>query len=61
MAPSDEPRDFRDAADVDEAIDAIRTCPDRQQARALYLQCLTVAYHQGRMEATGELIKKVLR
>lgn len=46
---TDRPRDYRDDADVDEALDAIRVAP-RPQARSLYRACLDTAYHQGRID-----------
>lgn len=54
-----EPRDYRDPADVDDAVDAIRTA-DRAKAREFYLCCLDTAYHQGRCDILHERIEKLI-
>lgn len=49
------PRDYRDDADVDEALDCIRI-GDMQQARELFMNCLDFAYSQGRVDMLAEVI-----
>lgn len=46
---TDQPRDYRDEADIDETLDAIRVAA-RSEARELYRACLDTAYHQGRID-----------
>jgi hypothetical protein len=56
---NEKPRDFRDPADIDDALDAIRVA-DRAKAREFYLTCLTTAYHQGRCDMYAEVINRLL-
>ena len=58
---SSKPRDYRDDADVDDALDALRACPDREQAKTFYRACLDCAYQQGRVDRMGETIDEMLR
>lgn len=46
------PRDYRDEADIDEQLDAIRTVP-RYEALELYRTCLDCAYAQGRVDGVN--------
>lgn len=52
---TDQPRDYRDEADIDEQLDVIRVAP-RDQARMVYRDSLDVAYHQGRTDILSEHI-----
>jgi hypothetical protein len=52
----DNPRDYRDQADIDEALDIIRTA-HRDEAAQLYRVTLDCAYHQGRAEGAGRMLR----
>jgi hypothetical protein len=54
-----EPRDYRDNADIDEALDIIRTST-RTAARMLFRTCLDTAYAQGRSDLAASLAPGML-
>ena len=48
------PRDYLDDIDIDEAVDILRACRERDKAREFYVACLKVAYQQGRVDRAKE-------
>lgn len=52
----DEPRDYRDPADVDETLSLLRIATV-EQAQRLFQLCLDNAYAQGRKEGVHEAIQ----